>query len=97
MMVPAPKGSPEPSKTPSKLMVCRWFRVDEPGFHSAILSEKVMENQPLAGQSRTSPEQPLVPEEETRLALNWLFPNEDFFRLLAKTRLSRHSPRRNRR
>jgi len=34
--------------------------VDEPGFHSAILSEKMLKNQPLAGPFRTFPERSLV-------------------------------------
>lgn len=71
-MVPAPKGSPEPSKAPSKLMVCRWFRADEPGFQSAILSEKMLENQPLAGRFRTFPERCLVPEEDSKSLLSML-------------------------
>jgi len=38
-------------------MVCRWFRADEPGFQSAILSKKMLENQPLAERFQVPPEE----------------------------------------
>jgi hypothetical protein len=72
-----------------------WNRLDEPGPLPVILDPKRLGKQPLDGPSRTLPERPLVPEEETGWSPNWLFSKHEDHHLLAKRHVSGHRRARN--
>jgi hypothetical protein len=57
-------------------MVLAWIPVDQPGLMLAIVTEKRLQNQSLAGRCRTLPECPWCPEEDPNGARRGLDVNQ---------------------